>query len=214
MHLRKTLLSGLLASSLVVGGATALAQDSTPATETVDASATPIADLTQLEGLVFIDADGNTVGNAEVREEDGGGVWFSIISAEDSGMAEGKYGVHVHESGVCDPDAAFESAGEHFNPGNDVHGDVNADPSHAGDLGNLEADGEGMFEHEVVAEGLTMQRDEMNSIADDDGSAIIIHAGEDDLVTDPSGESGDRWACAVVFLPLDGLGTPAATPQN
>lgn len=228
MHLRKTLLSGILASSMALGGAAALAQDSTPGTVTTDESGTPIADLTVRQDIAFIDADGNTVAMAEVwQNEDGEGVWFKITSEDGSTLPEGKHGVHVHETGVCDPGDAFKSAGGHFNPADETHGDLNADPSHAGDLGNLEADGDGKFEHEVLAEKLTMERDQPNTLADADGSAIVIHAGEDDLATDPSGESGDRYACAIIFPAMSGLtgtpvaspvaspvGTPAATPSN
>jgi len=33
---------------------------------------------------------------------------------------------------------------------------------------------------------------------DDDGSAIVVHAGADDYMTDPAGNAGDRIACGVV----------------
>jgi Cu-Zn family superoxide dismutase len=215
MQIRKTLLSGIFASSLALGGAAAFSQESTPPTEPTDNLGTPIADLTIRQDVPFIDAEGNTVAHAEVREdEDGKSVWVKITSAENTGLAEGKYGVHIHERGVCDPADAFESAGGHFNPTDESHGDINADPSHGGDLGNLQADGDGNFEHEVLAEKITMERDLPNTIADEDGSAIVIHTGEDDLATDPSGNSGDRWACAIIFPAMSGLtGTPVASPM-
>lgn len=215
MNLRKTLLSGILASSMALGGAVAFAQDSTPVAG--DAEATPVGEITHLEGVPFYDADGILVAHAEIWEaveDDEEGVWFSITGIDDANLTEGKYGVHVHETGVCDADSAFDTAGGHFNPTMSEHGDINADPSHAGDLGNLEVDEEGSFEHEVLAEGLTMLPGDSASLADDDGSAVIIHAGEDDLETDPSGESGDRWACAVIFPPVEQQATPEATPED
>lgn len=218
MNIRKTLLSGILASSLALSGAAVLAQDSTPDTlDSATPSASPVADPTKLEQLPVIDTEGTIVAHADVWEdEDGNGVWFSITNTGDTMLAEGKYGVHVHEFGVCDPetDPPFDSAGGHFNPEMQDHGDINADPSHAGDLGNLEVDADGNFEHEVLAEGLTMQSGEMNSLNDADGSALVIHAGEDDLATDPSGESGDRWACAIIFASPDEQGTPEASPMS
>ena len=37
-----------------------------------------------------------------------------------------------------------------------------------------------------------------NSLLDKDGAALVIHAKEDDEVTDPAGNSGDRVICGVV----------------
>lgn len=218
MNLRKTLLSGIFASSLALGGATAFAQDASPAVGTDESEATPVAEITTLEGVAIYDAEGIEVATVDIweEEEEGGGVWFSINGTANANLPEGKYGVHVHESGVCDADAmpAFDTAGGHFDPTNSEHGDINADPSHAGDLGNLEVDDEGAFEHEVLAEGLTLLSGQPHSLADEDGSALIIHAGEDDLETDPDGNAGDRWACAVIFPPLEPVGTPQATPET
>ncbi len=217
MNIRKTLLSGIFATSLAFGGATALAQDATPSAGTGEAEATPMAEAELLEQLPLINADGDVVARADIWEdEDGGGVWFSITNEGEAGLEEGKYGVHVHEKGVCDPEAdpPFDSAGGHFNPGDEDHGDINADPSHAGDLGNLEVDGDGNFEHEVLAEKLSLDSESEDSLMGEDGTALMIHAGEDDLETDPSGESGERWACAVIFAAPEEHGTPVASPET
>lgn len=218
MNIRKTLLSGIFATSLAFGGGAAFAQDGTPeAAMADDVAATPVAEITSLEGVAIHDAQGIEVATVDIWEdEEDGGVWFSLNNVGEANLAEGKYGVHVHEVGVCDADAdpAFDSAGEHFNPTMEEHGDINADPSHAGDLGNLEVDEDGNFEHEVHAEKLMMSSNDPNTLADADGSAIIIHEGEDDLETDPDGDAGDPWACAVIFPPVEDEGTPEATDEE
>jgi hypothetical protein len=50
----------------------------------------------------------------------------------------------------------------------------------------------------------------------------VIHAGEDDLETDPSGESGDRVACGIIFPSVEpamnatppSAESPEATPED
>jgi superoxide dismutase, Cu-Zn family len=37
----------------------------------------------------------------------------------------------------------------------------------------------------------------MAGLLDSDGSALVVHANQDDLMTDPSGNSGARIACGV-----------------
>ena len=56
-----------------------------------------------------------------------------------AGLTPGEHGIHVHETGLCDPsgEKPFTTAGAHLNPEGVAHGD------HAGDLGNLLADADG-----------------------------------------------------------------------
>ena len=53
-----------------------------------------------------------------------------------------KFGFHVHEKGDCSGD--FSGAGGHFNPGGKPHGPQDSPDHHAGDLPNLESNGEGV----------------------------------------------------------------------
>lgn len=106
-------------------------------------------------------------------------------------LPPGVHGMHLHEVGLCDP-PAFAGAGAHWNPAGRKHGHQNPEGTHAGDLGNLtvKANGKGSAEA-LIAKG-TMGK----TLS---GLAIIIHAKPDDEKTDPSGGSGDRIACGIVF---------------
>lgn len=208
MNIRKSVLSGLLATSIAIGGGAAIAQNATP-----DAGeATPVTRIT-VEPKAIKTADGDFVGYATLWQDESG-VTLVIKSSGTAVIEPGQHGVHIHESGTCDTGDAFKSAGGHFNPTGESHGDANADPSHGGDLGNMTVNDDGSFEHKVKLDKVTLQPGAENSLNDADGSAIVIHAGEDDLKSDPSGESGDREACGVIFAPMDVTGTPEATPAN
>lgn len=201
--------TGFLASLLVTGGGIAAAQQATP---TMGEPLT--VDLTGV--------DGNSLGSATFVES-ANGVTITLQSTSQgsgAGLEPGPHGVHIHETGSCDPsgDTPFGSAGAHFNPTDASHGALDDEESHAGDLGNLEVDGTGTFGHEVTTGKVSLSPEAENSLADEDGSAIVIHAGEDDLQTDPSGESGERIACGVIFAAAGTSATPAAdgsdaTPQ-
>jgi Cu-Zn family superoxide dismutase len=50
----------------------------------------------------------------------------------------------------------------------------------------------------VVNADVTLEKGKPNSVLQDGGTAIVIHAGKDDYVTDPAGNAGDRIACGVI----------------
>jgi Cu-Zn family superoxide dismutase len=204
-------LSMVAIGALIVGlsGATrVVAQEATPeASPMVGASAVSV---------VIRDASGQDVGTATFAEGADGVV---TVIVEVQGLPEGEHGLHVHETGLCEP--PFASAGGHFNPTGAMHGGPpiveggqlsNASPvadhmGHAGDLGNITVNADGTGTATVQTNRFTLSEGEF-SLQDMDGSAIVVHAGEDDLMTDPSGNSGDRIACGVVFPPMGG--TPVA----
>jgi superoxide dismutase, Cu-Zn family len=102
-----------------------------------------------------------------------------------------KHGFHIHEFGDCTGGDGM-TAGSHFNPGNSAHGAPGGDQHHAGDLGNITADAGGKASGELRINGVLA----MSLI----GRGVIIHAKEDDLKTQPAGESGERIACGVIGL--------------
>jgi superoxide dismutase, Cu-Zn family len=108
--------------------------------------------------------------------------------------ADAEHGFHVHEKGDCSaPDAS--SAGEHFNPTSQPHGDPASAAHHAGDMQNIGADAEGRAAVSTTVDGVTLGDGGTNDVV---GKAIVVHAKPDDYKTQPSGDSGDRVACGVI----------------
>lgn len=117
-----------------------------------------------------------------------------VVVADLTGLTPGKHGFHVHEFGDCSsPDAS--SAGGHFNPEGKEHGAPHADKRHVGDLGNVEAGNDGKAHYQFLDSLMTFSG--TNSII---GRSLIVHAGEDDLKSQPTGDSGDRIACGVIGI--------------
>ena len=142
----------------------------------------------------ILNAQGQNVGSAKFKAINGG-VKIEIMVSQ---LAAGEHGIHIHTVGKCDgPD--FKSAGGHFNPTSAHHGVMNSqDPHpHAGDLPNLVVGADGKGKAKFVDKGVTLG-DGANSLFHDDGTSLVIHAKADDLMTDPSGNSGDRIACGVI----------------
>lgn len=104
------------------------------------------------------------------------------------------HGFHIHERGDCSAEDA-SSAGGHFAPGGFPHGSPEADLHHAGDLGNLEADKNGVARIDQVFHGITLNPEMNNSIL---GLAVVVHEKEDDFTSQPSGNAGARIACGVI----------------
>jgi len=114
------------------------------------------------------------------------------IVADIQGLTPGKHGFHIHEKGDCSaPDAA--SAGAHFNPAMKHHGGPASLDHHDGDLGNITADVSGKG-HLDWKGNLSLTGN--NSII---GKSVVVHEKEDDLKTDPSGNSGARVACGAIL---------------
>lgn len=137
-------------------------------------------------------ADGKEVGAAELVQTPSG----VLIKLSVKGLPTGEHAFHVHAVGKCE--APFTTAGGHFNPGGKKHGILAPEGHHAGDMPNLHVPQSGDLDIEIVNAAITLERGKPNSVFDDDGSALIIHAGKDDYKSDPTGEAGGRIACGVV----------------
>lgn len=138
------------------------------------------------------DAEGKVLGMAVFVQESQG----VRISVTVKGLSPGEHGIHIHSVGQCEP-LDFLSAGPHFNPTNRKHGLTNPEGPHAGDLPNLVVGEDGSAVYEQMTDRVTLTPGEL-SLFDEDGSSVIIHAGPDDQMTDPAGNSGARLLCGVI----------------
>jgi len=114
------------------------------------------------------------------------------VVADIQNLTPGKHGFHIHEKGDCSaPDAA--SAGAHFNPTMKHHGGPANLDHHTGDLGNITADASGKAHLDWKG---NLSLNGKDSIV---GKSVVVHEKEDDLKTDPSGNSGARIACGAIL---------------
>jgi Cu-Zn family superoxide dismutase len=144
-------------------------------------------------GTTLKDASGRVVGSAVFLQESNG----VRILLDVKGLAPGTKAVHIHDVGQCTP-PSFESAGPHFNPTKAEHGLENRKGPHAGDLPNITVDETGHGHLEFTNSRVTLKTGS-TSLFDENGSALVVHAGQDDMRTDPAGNSGARIACGVIM---------------
>ena len=166
---------------------TALACSAASAIPTVDSAAAVVAHAT------LFDQTGARVGTAEFREDRAGAVHMDVTVVS---TTPGSHGLHIHTTGACSG-AAFADAGGHFNPMSAHHGLSNSTGPHAGDLPNIDVLSNGVGRFQGVTSRVTLSPS-ATSLLDTDGSALVMHVGPDDQLTDPSGNSGARIACGVI----------------
>ncbi|GGJ98733.1 hypothetical protein GCM10007063_21290 [Lentibacillus kapialis] len=119
------------------------------------------------------------------------------VTLDGKNIPKGTHGFHIHEKGTCEaPD--FKSAGGHFNPGDTKHGFDTSGGPHAGDMPNITVGEDGTVKMSYVAENVTLENGQDNSLLGDGGTALVIHKGKDDGKSQPSGDAGDRFACGTI----------------
>lgn len=130
--------------------------------------------------VYFYDVQGGTEVFAEI--------WgLPLYQPAANGMSPiSPFGFHVHQFGVCeitDPQNPYVSAGEHYNPTNQPHG------NHAGDFPVV-------FSNDGYAR--TSFFTDKFKPADVVNRSIIIHQNPDDFRTQPAGNAGKRMGCGVI----------------
>jgi Cu-Zn family superoxide dismutase len=119
-----------------------------------------------------------------------------MVVADVSGVAPGLHGIHLHEKGDCSAED-FTSTGGHFNPTGDPHGGPDDAIRHAGDFGNVSVGADGSGHLELLTDMLTVEPGAETTVI---GRAVILHEGEDDLESQPTGAAGGRLACGTVVM--------------
>ena len=155
----------------------------TPETEYTEQTESPAVE----KAIAVVHSIGGSGVSGTVQfEASSGGV--SVV-AEFSGLEEGNHGFHIHQYGDCTAGDGT-SAGGHFNPAGNEHSGPEATNRHMGDMGNINASTDG--------EASLSYTDGTITIDQIIGRGIIVHAGEDDLTSQPSGAAGSRIACGVI----------------
>jgi Cu-Zn family superoxide dismutase len=144
---------------------------------------------------VIYDLNGAPIGTAQLSQNANG-----VVSVEIATLAlpAGTHGIHFHQVGKCEGGAtAFSTAGGHFNPLGKEHGLENPRGPHAGDAPNIVIPPGGVGRVSFTTDRVSLTPGAA-SLFDGDGSSIVVHAGADDQVSQPAGNSGGRIACGVI----------------
>jgi len=157
-----------------------------------------IKELKQETKTLFIELspknNSKVIGKAKFEETNGVVVMTVVVN----GLSEGMHAIHIHEKSDCSSDDG-KSAGGHWNPTAKPHGKWGAKTGyHKGDIGNFnvnksDGDTEVEFKSDEWCIGCG---DPTKDIL---GKAIIIHQGEDDYTSQPSGAAGSRVSCGGII---------------
>lgn len=161
--------------------------------------------------------DGSQVAAATIEfRDDGAFATVTVQTTAPGKLTPGFHGLHIHDVGKCEVNSVaptggapgdFLSAGGHFQGGGQ-----GGHPNHAGDLAPLQVRGDG-----TAMLVTTTNAFDKADLVGGDGTAIIIHAGSDNLANIPAdryrqadgspppdeltlatGDGGKRVACGVI----------------
>jgi Cu-Zn family superoxide dismutase len=139
----------------------------------------------------FISTGGEDLGIARLTDTDAG----LLIQLDLQNMPPGQWvAFHIHEGGTCDVQADFESAGGHWNEDDNAHGFLADGGPHSGDMPNLHVQNDGRLIADVLNPSAALTGETGNVL----GRTMIFHAEPDDYISQPSGDAGERLACALI----------------
>ena len=114
-----------------------------------------------------------------------------------SGLTPGNrwHAMHIHAVDDCSGEG-FKTAGGHATlhseaaPHSHSHGFIEGSTMHLGDMPNIWVHHDGTANAQAF-----LHQARLEDVLDEDGAAIILHAGQDDYVSQPSGAAGPRIGC-------------------
>jgi len=113
----------------------------------------------------------------------------SVVKLEIMGLPKSNYennffAFHIHEKANCEnPEENFPNTGQHYTKESLIH------PNHTGDLPMIYSNNGYSFMLYYTSR-FTPQ--------DVVGKSVVIHSGIDDMITQPSGNSGIKIACGEI----------------
>tara|TARA_B100001146_G_scaffold93116_1_gene82520 strand:- start:192 stop:800 length:609 start_codon:yes stop_codon:yes gene_type:complete len=152
------------------------------------------AEMKKAMASLQAESDSNLSGKVMFTEENG----EVTMKAEIMGLSEGEHAIHIHEKGDCSS-ADGKSAGGHWNPTDQPHGKWGSEEGyHKGDIGNFKTNADGLGTISITTnEWCIGCDDDTKNIVD---KAIIVHDGQDDFTSQPSGAAGTRMGCGVIEM--------------
>lgn len=153
-----------------------------------------VPSVSEVKTVKMIDVSGKEMGTVRLSKTNAG----VLLDLKLAGLTpNGEHAMHIHEVGKCDFEQKFKTAGGHYNPHGKHHGMKHPEGQHAGDMPNLKPNKKGEIATAFVNMHVTLDDGEAG-VFDADGSSLIIHAGADDHMSQPSGAAGDRIACGII----------------
>ncbi|XVF19840.1 hypothetical protein REPUB_Repub11eG0145500 [Reevesia pubescens] len=148
------------------------------------------------KAVAVLKGDSKVEGVVTLTQDDDGP---TTVNVRITGLTPGLHGFHLHQYG--DTTNGCMSTGAHFNPNNMTHGAPEDKVRHAGDLGNIVANADGVAEATIADTQIPLSGP--NAVI---GRAFVVHELEDDLgkggheLSLTTGNAGGRLACGIVGL--------------